>query len=127
MKIYALEEHFATAEIMAAWQMTPPEHRDLAVELSTGDDARRRLLDLTDRRLAYMDDAGIDVQVLSVTTTGVEGVEPPHAVSLARDANDLMARTIRAHPDRFEGFATLPVGDPCAAAEELRRAIVELG
>jgi predicted TIM-barrel fold metal-dependent hydrolase len=127
MKIVALEEHFATAEIITAWQSVEPELRDLAVEMSTGNDKQALLLDLADQRILRMDQAGIDVQVLSVTTPGVQSLEPSRAVPLARAANDRMAETIRFRPDRFQGFATLPTSSPEDAARELERAVVELG
>jgi uncharacterized protein len=127
MKVIALEEHFATQAIIDAWHDVPADTRDYAVEMSARDDTQRLLLDLTDERIAYMNAAGIDVQVLSVTTTGVQNVEPAKAVPLARAANDLTAATIRSHPDRFQGFATLPTSDPIAAAAELERAVVDLG
>lgn len=127
MRIVALEEHFATPAIIDAWQTGPIDLRDYAVEMSIGNENERLLTDLADERLAYMDAVGIDVQVLSVTTTGVQNVEPARAVPLARAANDLMAETIRTHPGRFQGFATLPTSDPAAAADELERATVELG
>jgi uncharacterized protein len=104
-----------------------PHGRDPAVGMSTGNEKERLLLDLTDERIAYMDAAGIDVQVLSVTTTGVQNLEPAQAIPLARDANERIAATIQAHPDRFQGFATLPTSDPHAAADELERAVVDLG
>jgi uncharacterized protein len=127
MKTVGLEEHFATAEVIAAWQSVDPALRDLAVEMSTGNDKQHLLLDLADQRIARMDQTGIDVQVLSVTTPGVQSLEPSRAVPLARAANDRMAETIRARPDRFQGFATLPTTAPDDAARELRRAVVELG
>jgi uncharacterized protein len=121
MRIVALEEHFATRDIIEAWRDVPPESRDYAVAKSTGNDKEPMLLDLADQRLSRMDDAGVDVQVLSVTTPGVASVE------LARATNDAMAQSIRRHPDRFQGFAALPTADPTAAAAELDRAVVELG
>lgn len=86
-----------------------------------------RLLDLGAGRLADMDDQGIDLQVLSVTTPGVQNLAPDVAVPLAREANDAIAAAVRSHPDRFEGFATLPTPEPAAAAEELDRAVTRLG
>ncbi|MUL77128.1 amidohydrolase family protein [Mycolicibacterium sp. CBMA 226] len=127
MKIIALEEHFATAAIIEAWQQISADIRDPAVEMSARGEVQRLLLDLTDERIAYMDATGIDAQVLSVTTAGVQNIDPATAVPLARAANDLIAATIRSHPDRFQGFATLPTSDPRAAAAELERATVELG
>jgi uncharacterized protein len=127
MKIVALEEHFATPAIIEAWQSTPVATRDYAVDMSAGPDTQRRLVDLAEERIGHMDEAGVDVQVLSVTTTGVQNIDTAVAIPLAREANDLMAETIRTHPDRFQGFATLHFGAPAQAAAELERAVSDLG
>jgi predicted TIM-barrel fold metal-dependent hydrolase len=74
-----------------------------------------------------MDAHGIDFQVISHTTPGVQTLDPDTAVSLARDANDRLAAGVAEHPDRFAGFATLPTPAPEAAADELERAVSELG
>lgn len=127
MKIICLEEHVATPAIIAAWQALDPATRDLAIEASTGNDKERRLLDHFELRIAAMDEAGIDVAVLSHTTPGVQSIAPAQAVGLARDANDMIAQIVRQRPDRFQGFATLPMPDPCEAARELERAVLDLG
>lgn len=127
MKIIALEEHFATSEIIAAWQALDPVTRDLAIDKSAGNDKERRLRDFADLRIAAMDEAGVDVAALSHTTPGVQGLTPQQAVPLARAANDLLAAMVRERPDRFQGFATLPTSAPQQAAVELRRAVIELG
>lgn len=127
MKIIALEEHFATPEIMAAWQALSPELQDISSKQSTGGEVGRRLFDLADERLRCMDEAGIDVQVLSLTTPGVQSLNPGQAVPLARAANDLLAEAVRARPDRFQGLATLPTPAPGEAARELERAVRDLG
>ena len=127
MKITCLEEHVATPGIIAAWQALVSATRDLAIDLSTGNDKERRLLDRVDLRLAAMDEAGIDVSVLSHTTPGVQNLSPEQAVPLARDANDRIARVVQERPDRFQGLATLPTPVPDAAAKELERAVVDLG
>ena len=74
-----------------------------------------------------MDAAGIDVQVISHTYPSVELLEPAAAIPLAREANDLLAEAVALHPDRFCGFAALPTSDPKAAAQELERAVTQLG
>lgn len=74
-----------------------------------------------------MDDAGIDFQVLSITTPGTQPLKPADAVSLAKQANDALAAAVAARPDRFAAFATVPTPDPEAAAEELRRAVTKPG
>ncbi|MGH6683518.1 MAG: amidohydrolase family protein, partial [Pseudolabrys sp.] len=80
------------------------------------------------RRLRDMDDTGVDVHVLSATPqTYLYNQEPALAGVLAVIQNDQMAKHIAAHPDRFSGIATLPMQDPKAAADELRRAMTKLG
>ena len=127
MKIVALEEHFATPEVMAAWRALGPESRDLAMKHSTAGEVERRLLDLGADRVRAMDAAGVNVQVLSLTAPGVQNLDPEEAVALARSANDLLAATVRARPDRFRGLATLATPDPAEAARELHRCVRELG
>ncbi|MGC2654889.1 MAG: amidohydrolase family protein [Mycobacterium sp.] len=89
---------------------------------------QRRLPDFTEYRLPEMDDAGIDVQVLSLTVPGLQvDLEPELARKNARFVNDYVANVVSEHPDRFRGFAALPLQDPAAAAAELERAVTELG
>src|SRR5438093_10356282 len=115
--VIALEEHYYDPEV--AKTFNGPEGR--APEI------RRRLDDLGELRLQEMDEAGIDVQVLSHGAPSTQRLDAPTAVRLARDANDRLAKVIAARPDRFAGFAALPTPDPKAAAAELERTISELG
>lgn len=92
-----------------------------------GDVLLNKLLDTGERRLESMDAAGIDVQVLSLTSPGVEWFEPALGTILARKCNDQLTEVIQSHPDRFVGFAALAPNDPGAAADELERAVEELG
>jgi predicted TIM-barrel fold metal-dependent hydrolase len=86
-----------------------------------------RLDDVGALRLREMDEAGIDIQVLSHTAPSVQKLDPESAVRLARIANDRLHETVRAHPTRFAGFAALPTPDPKGAADELERAVTKLG
>jgi 2,3-dihydroxybenzoate decarboxylase len=89
---------------------------------------KERLTDLSDRRLEDMDSGGVDMQVLSLTTPGIQGMtDAGAAVSTAKDVNDFLAEVVRAHPTRFAGFAALPCQDPAAAIVELDRAVNQLG
>ena len=115
--VIALEEHYYDPEVAKTFD--GPEGR--APEI------RRRLDDLGELRLKEMDEAGIDVQVLSHGAPSTQRLDAPTAVRLARDANDRLAKVIAARPDRFSGFAALPTPDPKAAAAELERTISELG
>ncbi len=126
-KIVALEEHLLTPGVVHAWAGLDARHRDDAVPYYYRGEIEERLLDLTDLRLQRMDEVGVEVQVLSLTTPGLQGLEPDLAVQLARQTNDLVAQVVRRNPERFQGFAVLPTPDPQAAADELRRAVGELG
>jgi predicted TIM-barrel fold metal-dependent hydrolase len=92
-----------------------------------GDALLQKLLDLGDGRISQMDEAGIDVAVISLTAPGVEQFEPEVGVKLARDANDTLAEAVDKYAGRYEGFAALSVKDTDAAVEELERAVRELG
>src|SRR6059036_2810983 len=115
--VIALEEHYYDPEVAKTFD--GPEGR--APEI------RRRLDDLGELRLKEMDEAGIDVQVLSHGAPSTQRLDAPTAVRLARDANDRLAKVIAARPDRFAGFAALPTPDPKAAAAELELTINKLG
>ncbi|RZK38542.1 MAG: amidohydrolase [Hymenobacter sp.] len=127
MKIIAIEEHFATPEIMAAWTALPAGKQDVAIGKSQGGAIERRLYDLAHERIQLMSESGVDMQVLSLGTPGVQSLDPEPAMVLARSANDLLSETIRKVPDRFQGFAVLPTPSPKEAARELERAVVKLG
>jgi len=71
MKIIGLEEHFTTLEIIKAWLSLDTRTQDMAIKASAEGEGGRRLMELGPERLSAMDDAGIDVQVLSLTTPGV--------------------------------------------------------
>jgi 2,3-dihydroxybenzoate decarboxylase len=85
------------------------------------------LLDLGADRLARMDAAGVDMQVLSLGSPGVQNFDRATAVSLAALANDRLADVVKSHPTRYAGLATFAPQDPAAAAKELDRAVRKLG
>ena len=78
-------------------------------------------------RLGAMDRAGIARSVLSLAGPGVQAERDiATAVRKAREANDFLAREIAKRPDRYSGFAHLPMQDAVAAADELERCMREL-
>jgi predicted TIM-barrel fold metal-dependent hydrolase len=87
----------------------------------------QRLHDLGELRLKAMDEAGIDFQVVSHAAPGTQKLDPESAAQLTRELNDRLYETIRARPDRFAAFASLPTPDPKAAAAELERTVTTLG
>jgi hypothetical protein len=122
MRTIALEEHITTPEIVKAAQM--PVMGASAAYLQA---IHAKLLDMGDGRIADMDAAGIDMQVLSLSANTVDKLDAATANALARDANDRMGAAVRAHPDRFAAFATLALQEPDQAAAELERCVRELG
>ena len=119
VRTIALEEHFWTAALAA-----PPGTGPVA---RWGPQVAGRLRDLGSGRLAAMDAAGIDLQVISHVAPAAQGLAGAEGLARAREANDELAAAVRAYPDRFAGLATLPTADPQAAADELERATAELG
>lgn len=87
----------------------------------------RCLTDLDELRLEHMDACGIDVQVLALTSPGVQVMDKDTAVSFARVANDCLADAIRRHPTRFAGMLAVAPQDPQAAAKEIERGVTQLG
>lgn len=76
-----------------------------------------------DSTLAFMDEAGIDVAVTSISSPGVHVGDDARARALARRCNELAAGLIQARPDRFGGFAALPLPDVDGALTELSYAL----
>jgi predicted TIM-barrel fold metal-dependent hydrolase len=126
VRVVGLEEHYVTAEVLDAWSKLDPRWRDPAAA-GTPAEVERRLLEIGEQRFDAMADAGVDVQVASLTTPGLWDLAPADAVALQTDCNDQLADAVRAHPDRLQGFATLAAPDPDAAAAELGRAVATLG
>ncbi|PRX10913.1 UNVERIFIED_ORG: hypothetical protein BCL66_103323 [Martelella mediterranea] len=115
-----------TAEVAEAWHALGLESRDPGIAYHQVGDIGTQLLDLSEGRIALMEEAGVDVQVLSLTTPALHDLGA-ESVEIARRVNDALADAVARHPDRFEAMATLPVARPEAAAMELERCIVELG
>jgi len=124
MRIITLEEHITTPAIVKASSngqgggiLANPFMQSL----------HAKLLDVGEGRLADMDASGISMQVLSISASMTDKMEPSTAHGLAHDANDIMAAAVKAHPDRFAAFATLAMQEPEKAAVELDRCVRQLG
>jgi uncharacterized protein len=135
MKIIAFEEHYGLPAIYeAALKANDPYGLVLETLKKAGhfpNDSKTGfpagIFDLGEGRIAAMDEAGIDVQILSYATPSAERLDPSLARDLTRQANDAVAGVVSKYPDRFLGFATLPMLDPAAAAGELERTVRDLG
>lgn len=142
MRKIAIEEHFTTEEhldhLNAILEKKYPvseviqEEKILFYEVpflvpSRREEAVNRLLDIGEARVKQMDEAGIDMQVLSLVSPGVQVFDAPKGTTLAKKINDKLAEAVSAHPTRFAGFASLAPQDPGEAADELERAVKDLG
>ncbi|GLE51019.1 amidohydrolase family protein [Mycobacterium montefiorense] len=117
MRTIALEEHYATAGFL----------RGPGSWLASRAGVIEPIADLGDGRIAAMDEAGVDLAVLSLAAPGVEQLDGPKAAPLARECNDELAAAVGRYPGRLAGFATMPISAPDAAADELERAMLKLG
>src|SRR5947209_19260076 len=115
----ALEEHFAIAATLGdskvfgahVWEELGP-----------------RLTDFQDKRLKLVDASGVEIMIASLNAPAMQAIfDVKRAIAVAREANDVLAAEIAKRPDRFAGFAALPMQDPEAAARELTRCVKDLG
>jgi predicted TIM-barrel fold metal-dependent hydrolase len=115
-----LEEHFAIEETIG-------DSRGFVGE-ATWIDLCARLLDFQEKRLAQMDEFGIERMILSLNAPAVQRIDDiKRAAEVARIANDVLAGEIAKRPDRFSGFAALAMQDPDGAARELERCVKDYG
>src|SRR3954452_255638 len=114
----ALEEHFAIEATLADSQLFGAH---------VWEELGPRLTDFQDKRLRLMDASGVEIMIASLNAPAVQAIsDVQRAIAVARQANDHLAAEIARRPDRFAGFAALPMQDPAAAAQELTRCVNEL-
>ncbi|AUT66885.1 amidohydrolase family protein [Paraburkholderia terrae] len=120
MRVVALEEHFIVPSLLEAY---------FDLRTNPGLTPRRKeiLTDLDEGRIKDMDDCGITYQVISASIPGADLLDGKEGIHVATETNNTLAAALRRHPDRFGGFAHLPMREPSAAADELERAVVDLG
>jgi predicted TIM-barrel fold metal-dependent hydrolase len=125
MRTITLEEHFTTP----AFGNGPGRKRKEQAAKVGGRLAKvfEQLAEVGDKRLAEMDAAGIDMQVLSLTSPGCEQSDAAEAAALATEANDFLADAVKKHPKRFAGLAVMPTAAPEKAAQELELRVRQHG
>ncbi len=125
MRTITLEEHCASPGFMAGpGKDFMNQLRDRGGRFA---EVYEKLQDIGDKRIAEMDSAGIDMQVLSLSTPGVEQSDVGEQITISREVNDWLADGVSKRPSRFAAFATLPVAAPEKAAEELDRRVTQQG
>jgi len=139
MKIIDLENHFFTSDYIRYLRSrkVPPRETEEKDGLTMwyndvlcsprSFEMENKLLDLGEARLKEMDEKGITIQALSLSPPGVQCFEPADGTAWARKVNDELAKVIKRHPDRFVGLACIAPQSPEEAADELERAVSELG
>jgi len=128
MRVVALEEHFSVPAVARRIDPGAISARGYQPRKAPpkGPNPIELLPEIGELRLKSMDEAGITVQVLSGSGPGPDLVPGADGVAMARETNDHLAAAIARHPDRFAGFATLPMQSPEACPLELSRAVKEL-
>lgn len=118
LPLITLEEHFLSPTVKAHYAATntASPYKMFGAQLA------EKVSDLGDIRLKNMDEGSVTLQVISHAPNSLALDHP-----ICAKANDELAEAVRLHPNRYAGFATLPMADPPAAAKELRRCIEELG
>ena len=119
LRTITLEEHFASP----GWFAGPGKDFTVRAMGARGAKILARLKDVGDGRIAEMDAAGIDVQVLSLNSPGVEQADVAEQIAIARKLNDFLVDAVNKNPKRFAAFAALPVAAPEQAADELDRRV----
>lgn len=134
MRVITLEDHFSTEgndrSLPVPSSVSGPYERLRWTEERSrqlGHDINTALFDLGSGRIRAMDEAGIEIQVMSLTTPGCQGAAAEVAVQLARETNDLLHEAISKFPKRLAGFAAIPTPAPSAAVDEFTRAVKSLG
>jgi predicted TIM-barrel fold metal-dependent hydrolase len=123
MKVIAIEEHFMSDGIIEAI-VRNSRNSGMAAYIAQ---YKEQITDLGSTRLRDMDAAGIDLQVISPIAPNIGSLADGEIINLTREANDQLAAAIATHPDRFAGFAVLPMVDPATSADELERTVRSLG
>jgi len=133
-KRIATEEAWAPADLLQRYRtmaanksIDDPGFIALWTRLGARTQLGDRLSDIGSRRLADMDASGIDLQILSLTSPGVQVFDAATATAIASETNDQVAEAVRAHPTRFAALAAVAPQDPSAAAREIDRAVRTLG
>jgi 2,3-dihydroxybenzoate decarboxylase len=133
-KRIATEEAWAPAELLDAYRsmaakksIDDPGFIALWTRLGARPVLSERLADIGERRIADMDSSGIDLQILSLTSPGVQVFDAPTAATLASSTNDQVAEAVRKYPTRFAALAAVAPQDPRGAAREAERAVRRLG
>src|SRR5580693_4261918 len=114
--VIAIEEHYYDTELVKHFGKIEPNAAVVD-----------RMFEIGEKRLKEMDEAGVDIQVLSHGAPSAQKLTGDDAIAVTQRVNDRLAAVVAAKPDRFAAFAALPTCDPQGAADELERCVGKLG
>ena len=129
MKMITIEEHITHDEDLTKMMQSPDDESDrdrmkFFQEKATVDG---KLTDIEEFRLPYMDNTGIDIQILSYINLASGMLECDERTNSCIRGNDFLKQQIDKHPDRFLGFTSLPLWDVEASCKELERCVKDYG
>src|SRR3954465_2720213 len=125
MRVIALEEHFTAPHLVGRIDAAVVRRRGYHPRRGApgGGNPMELAAEIGERRLGLMDEAGITMQVLSNTGPGPDLLPGPEGLVGAAAMNDYLAECVARAPNRFAGFAVLPMASPESCAAELTRAV----
>jgi len=133
LKTITVEEHFESQLVtdlmtkVTGKPTVPSLSEDMLTYMRTTLPTSAIMQDVTKNRLNFMDQNDIDMQILSYGNSQPQNMDPKFSIDICRVANNELAKIVNENPDRFGGLAVFPVGDPQAAATELKRVVEDLG
>lgn len=130
-KLIAVEEHFMLENVDCLYNQISMSSVKDSIRISKAQFiadfvAKGEITEVGEKRLAYMDAKGIDIQILSYGNNSPMSLNAEDAIPLCKLVNDELASLCKKAPKRFYGFATLPVADISASVSELERCVNEL-
>jgi len=117
-RVIAIEEHYYDDQVTKHFT---------GLDGNLGGWVREKIEDVGEGRIKSMDNAGIDVQILSHGAPSTQKLDAENGPAVAAAANDRLHEICQAYPDRLAGFANLATANPPASADELDRAVNKLG
>ncbi|MGA2508909.1 MAG: amidohydrolase family protein [Candidatus Acidiferrales bacterium] len=120
------EQMDAQRELVATTEEYDPDLFLWRIQTDPAGPVHKNLIDLYDLRLRTMDEWDVDMHVLSLTSTGVQMMDPDRGTAIATIANDRLYEAVQKYPDRFAGLASFAPQDPARAVKEIDRAITKL-
>lgn len=123
IKLIATEEHLTLPSYFADPEIQKGVKTGEEIAKIRSESAR----EFGEKRVAEMDAAGIDTQVLLAGLGELEPLTGDAQVNLASEINKFLFEITKYYPGRFEAFTAVPTSVPEAAAEEISLTVSKYG